>query len=106
MTALKDAIWSASGSQVLHIVLTFFDHYVKGKVFSTVVSGAPELWAGSSNICRAFPQKQGEKRKDYQHGVVNVVVNLYILLKLCCNSFIGRSPSFIGLSDYSSEVWI
>ena len=38
----KDPL-STFGTQGLHIVLTFSDHYVKGKVFSPVVSGAPEL---------------------------------------------------------------
>ena len=45
MTANKDATWSTSGAQVLHIVLIFSDHYAKGKVFSFVVGGAPELLA-------------------------------------------------------------
>ena len=49
---LKDTIWSPSGAQVLHIVLTFFEHDVKGKVFPLVVSGAPDLLAGSSVIGR------------------------------------------------------
>ena len=43
MMAEKDAIWSTSGSQVLYIVLIFSERYVKGKVFSLVASGAPEL---------------------------------------------------------------
>ena len=61
MTTLKDATLSTSGCQVVHIVLTFSDYYVKEKVFSSslVVSGAPEIRAGSSFICRAFPKKQG-----------------------------------------------
>ena len=61
MTAEKDAIWGTAGAQVLHIVLTFSDHYVKGKLLPHGVSGAPELRAGLSVICRASPQKQGEE---------------------------------------------
>ena len=49
MTANKDNTWSTFGSQVLHIVPTFSDHYAKGKVFfPLVVGGAPELLAASS----------------------------------------------------------
>ena len=58
MTALKDATWSTPGCQVLHIVLAFSDH-LKRKVFSPVMSGAPELQAGSSVIHRASPRIQG-----------------------------------------------
>ena len=47
------------GASLELIVLTFSDHYVKGKVFSPVVGGAPELLAALSVLCRAFPQKQG-----------------------------------------------
>ena len=57
----KNATWSTSGAQVLHIVLTYSDHYMKGIVFPPVVSGSPELRAGSSVIGRASPQMQGVK---------------------------------------------
>ena len=40
---------------MLHIVLTFSVPYMKGKVFHFVVSGAPELRAGSAVFCRATP---------------------------------------------------
>ena len=55
ITVKKDATWSTYVAQVQHIVLTLSDHYVKGKVFPLVVSGAPALQAGSCIICRASP---------------------------------------------------
>ena len=45
---------------MLHIFLTFSDHYVKGKVLPLVLSGAPELRAGSAVSVELPPQKQGE----------------------------------------------
>ena len=63
MTTSKDATWSTSGSQVLHIALTFSDHYVKVKVYSPLVGGAPELQAASSALFTASPHMQGERIK-------------------------------------------
>ena len=76
MPALKDATWSTSGTQVLHMDLTFPDHYVKGKVFIPLLSGVPELQAGSSVIFRASPQKQGDTPRDSVSSVCKILTEL------------------------------
>ena len=60
MLSYTPCLYQSYHDSVLLILLTFSDHYVKGKVYLLVVSGAPELQAGSAVFCRASPQKQGE----------------------------------------------
>ena len=57
---------------MLHIVLNFSDQYMKGKVFSPVVGGAPELLAASYVLCRASAKKKGEELATLKNGRVQI----------------------------------